>query len=105
MAISFKSVGHFFATAYKYVVSELPKIESTKATVETVTAAIPGGKAVVPLEDLGYAVLGEISALLNAGGEAAKAKLADAGMDIKVVSDVEALVATVPQIAALAKKL
>ena len=105
MAISFKSVGHFFATAYKYVVSELPQIEATKATVETVTAAIPGGKAVVPLEDLGYAVLGEISAILNAGGDAAKAKLADAGMDVAVVSDVEALVKSVPQIAARAKKL
>lgn len=105
MAITFKSVGHFFATVYKDVVSELPKVEATKATVETVTESVPGGIAVVPLEDLGYAVLGELSAILNAGGDAAKAKLADAGMDVTVVNDVEALLKSVPQIATLAKKL
>jgi hypothetical protein len=105
MAITFKSVGHFFATVYKDVVSELPKVEATKATVETVTESVPGGSAVVPLEDLGYAVLGELSAILNAGGDAAKAKLADAGMDVTVVNDVEALLKSVPQIATLAKKL
>jgi hypothetical protein len=104
--ITFKSVGHFFATAYQKVVAVLPKIESTEATVEAVTAKVPVyGAIALPIEKLGYAVLGELSAVLNAGGAAAKAKLADAGLDENVITAVEALVASVPQIAVLAKAL
>jgi hypothetical protein len=74
--------------------------------VEKVTAAIPGiGSVAVTMEDAAYAVLGEISAVLTAGGAAAEAKLADAGLDINVITAVKAVVASVPNIVAVAKKI
>jgi hypothetical protein len=104
--ITFKSIGHFFATTYQKVVAVIPKIEATETTVEKVTAEVPVyGTIALPIEKLGYAVLGELSAVLNAGGAAASAKLSDAGLDINVIQAVEALVASVPQIASLAKTL
>jgi hypothetical protein len=106
MAITFKSFGHFFATAFEKVVAVLPKIEATETTVETVTAKVPVyGPLALPLEKAGYAVLGELAAVLNAGGAAAKAKLNDAGLDINVIQTVEALIAAIPQIATLAQSL
>ncbi len=103
--ITFKSVGHFFAKAFKAIVTEIPKIEATKDTVETVTAAIPGGAAIVPLEDAGYMALGELASILTTGGEAASQKLADAGVDVSVVQQIEALIKQYPSIVALAKAL
>lgn len=104
--ITFKSVGHFFATAYQKVVAVLPKIEATETTVEKVTAEIPTfGPLALTVEKAGYAVLGELSAVLTAGGAAAKAKLADAGLDEKVIATVEDLIKGIPQIATMAKAL
>lgn len=104
--ITFKSVGHFFATVYQKVVADLPKVAATEATVEAVTAKVPVyGPMALPIERVGYAVLGELSAILNSGGAAVRAKLADAGLDENVIATVEALVASVPQFAALAKTL
>jgi hypothetical protein len=106
MAITFKSVGHFFAKVYQDVIGALPKIEATAGTVEKVTADIPVyGPLAVTVEQAGYAVLGELSAVLNAGGAAVEAKLADAGLDINVINTVKAVVQSVPTIAALAKTL
>lgn len=106
MAITFKSVGHFFATVYEKVVAEIPKIEATATTVETVSAKVPVyGPLAVPVEKAGYAVLGELAAVLNAGGDAAKSKLADAGLDSNVIATVEALLAAIPQFVTLAQAL
>lgn len=92
MAITFKSAGHFFATVFQKALSIIPAIEKTAATVETVTSAVPTyGPLAVPVEKAAYAVLGEIAAVLNAGGAAASTKLADAGMDINVINTVEDL--------------
>lgn len=105
MAFSFKSIGHFFATAYHAVVAELPKIEATESTVEKVSADIPVyGPLAVSVEKAGYAVLGELSAVLAAGGAAVEAKLSDAGLDIQVIDTVKAIVASVPTITAIAKQ-
>lgn len=104
--IKFKSVGHFFASVYQKVVAVIPAIQKTEATVENVTAKVPVyGAIALPIEKLGYALLGEVSAVLNAGGTAAKAKLADAGMDSAVIAAVEELLASVPQVAAIASSL
>ena len=111
--ITFKSVGHFFATVFQKVVAAEPKVEAgivkvedSAATVETVTAAVPVyGPLALTVEKAGYAVLGEIAAVLNAGDKAAAAKLADAGLDINVISSVQSLLASVPQMATLAKTL
>lgn len=108
--ISFKSVGHFFATAIKKLIVAEPKVaadlqaaENSKPVVEAVTAA--ADPALVPLEDAGYACLGEIAALLNAGGEAAASKLADAGLDVNVINIAKQALAQIPQIATVAKAL
>ena len=104
--ITFKSVGHFFATIFQKVLAVIPKVEATASTVETVTAAVPVyGPLAVPIEKAGYAVLGELASVLTAGGAAAEAKLADAGLDTNVIATVKALVASVPQFVALAKTL
>lgn len=104
--ITFKSVGHFFATIFQKVLAVIPKVEATASTVETVTAAVPVyGPLAVPIEKAGYAVLGELASVLTAGGAAAEAKLADAGLDTNVIATVKALVASIPQFVALAKTL
>lgn len=106
MAITFKSVGHFFATVYTALKNDLPKIEGTASVVETVTAAVPVfGPLALTVEKAGYAVLGELSAVLNAGDAAVVAKLQDAGLDINVIQTVEAIVASIPGLAAVAKSL
>ena len=104
--MNFKSVGHFFATIYSKGVAALPKIEATANTVETVTSLLPTyGPLAATVEQAAYACLGEFSAVLTAGGAAAEAKLADAGLDANVVATVKALVAGVPAVVADAKKL
>jgi hypothetical protein len=104
--ITFKSVGHFFAKVFKAVVAELPKIEGTATTVEAVTANMPVyGPMAVTLENAGYAVLGELASVLNAGGAAVEAKLADAGLDEAVIATVKDLLAKFPALAAVAKSL
>ena len=107
--ITFKSIGHFFASAFKKVITEAPAVETaisdSKTAVETVTAAVD--PALVPIEDAGYAVLGEVAQVINAAGDAGAAKLADAGLDVNVINMVKALLASpaVASLAALAKKL
>lgn len=106
MAIStpFKSVGHFFATVFSKLKTAIPAIESTEATVEKVTAAVPTyGPLALPIEKVGYAILGEVASVLNAGGAAASAKLNDAGLDISVIQTIEALLKEIPQFTALVK--
>ena len=102
--ITFKSVGHFFATAFTALAKDIPKVEGTEATVEAVTAAA-GGAVAVPLESAAYAVLGEVAAVITAGGSAASSKLADAGLDVAVIQKVEAVIANFPNIVTLAKAL
>lgn len=106
MSISFKSVGHFFATVYSKALNIIPKVQATAGTVETVTAAVPVyGPLALPIEKAAYAALGELSAVLHAGGAAASTKLTDAGLDINVIQTIEALVASIPQFAALISSL
>jgi hypothetical protein len=103
--ITFKSVGHFFAKAFQVIAKDIPVLENTKTVVEMATEAIPGGTAAVPLENAAYAVLGEVAAAINAGGSAVNAKLADAGLDVAVIQQVETVIKSYPNIAALAKAL
>src|SRR5579859_5197976 len=103
MAITFKTVGHFFATVIQKVI---PAVQKTEGVVETVTAAVPTyGPLALPVEKAAYAVLGELAAVLNAGGAAASTKLSDAGLDINVIKTVESLLSSLPQFAALVKAL
>lgn len=108
--ISFKNVGHFFATAWTALKNEEPKvenallkIESTEKTVETVSAV--AAPILVTPEKVAYAVLGELSALLSAGDAAAAKKLTDAGLDVNVVTTVQNLLKSAPQLVTVAKTL
>ncbi len=106
MAITFRSVGHFFAAFWQKAESLLPKIEATAPVVEGVSAVVPNvGLGLVTAERIAYAVLGEVSALLSATDAAARQKLADAGLDVAVIAAVEALLKDAPEIVALAKTL
>lgn len=108
----FKTLGHFFATAFQAIVKETPKIEATESTVTTVTAAAGTavgqtalGTAAVAVEEAAYAALGSVAAAIAAGGAAASSKLADAGLDVTAIQKVEAAIKAFPGIAALAKAL
>ena len=100
MAVSWKSVGHFFASA----LHTLAEVQKAAPIVEGVTAAVPGaGISAAAIESAGFAVLGELAGLINSGGEAAKHQLADAGLDIAVIQQVEAVLAGVKDLAAAVK--
>lgn len=101
--ITFKSVGHFFAKAFKAIVKELPIIEGTKTEVEAVTAAV--APTMVPVEDAAYALLGEVASLFNSAGDAAASKLQNAGLDVAVINQAKSVIASVPNLVALAKRL
>ena len=73
---------------------------------EAATSAIPQyGPFGVLLERGGEAALGELAAVLHAGDAAAKQHLLDAGIDQSVLTDIEELIASFPQIASQAKAL
>lgn len=116
--ITFKSAGHALATFFKAAVAEVKKytpivqsdiatVESSKPVVEGVTGAIlavvnPGAAATaVGIEDAAYAVLGEITALITAGGAAAEKKLLDAGLDENVVTAAKSVAAGASQVGTL----
>ena len=100
MALSWKAVGHFFASALQ----TLAAVQKAAPVVEGVTAAVPGvGISAAAIENAGFAVLGELAGLINAGGDAAKHKLADAGLDITVIQQVEAVLGGISELAAIVK--
>lgn len=100
MALSWKSVGHFFASALR----ALAAVQKAAPVVEGVTAALPGvGPSAAAIESAGFAVLGELVALINSGGDAAKRKLADAGLDSAVLAQVEAVLSGISELAAVVK--
>ena len=103
MAITFKSVGHAFATFFKNASADIAKLQKTETTVETVTQLVPGGAPIVGIESVAYACLGELAGLISAGDSAAESKLADAGLDSAVVASVKALVGSASQIGTLVK--
>lgn len=105
-AITFRSIGHFFATFFEKAEGILVGLQGTATTVETVTAAVPVyGPLALSVEKTAYAVLGDVAAVVNTAEAAGKAKLTDAGLDVAVVATVEALVEALPQVAAMAKAL
>lgn len=123
MAITFKNPGHVFATFFKKaaadakvvgadLVKAIAVVEDHKSEVEAVTGAVAaatGNAAAAPvavsIEDAGFAVLGELSSVISAGGSAASAKLLDAGLDKNLITLIEQLVAGSKQVATLVSKL
>ena len=118
--ISFKSAGHALATFFRAIVTvgakvasdikvDLTKFQGTEAVVLKESEAILGAiapNAVLPVETVEkgiYAVAGEVISLINAGGAAAAAKLADAGLDKSVVSAAQVLASGASQVSTLIK--
>lgn len=102
----FNNVAHWFATFFKAAAVDIPKVEATAGTVETLTKLVPVyGPLAATVEDAGYMVLGELASLLTAGGAAAASKLADAGLDTKVIQTVQAVVSGGATLVADVKKL
>lgn len=102
--VIFKNIGHFFATAVsKFLVAE-PKIEAVAAKVETaapiveaVTAAVPVyGPLGVKIEQAGVMALGAIVGVIHALGDAAQAKLLDAGLDITAIQTAQDVYTKLP---------
>lgn len=99
--ISFKSVGHAFASALtkihaglQAVEKVLPSIQQDEKIVEGITALIPGGGAQTALavERVAFGVLGDVAAAVSAVDDATLAKGVDVTLDAEVAAAVKALV-------------
>jgi hypothetical protein len=99
--ISFQSIGHEFAFALEKihaglqaVEKVLPAVEKDAAVVEGVTALIPGAGAqtAVTIERVGFGVLGDVAAAVNAADQATLAKGVSVTLDAAVVAAVKALI-------------
>lgn len=94
MLKQFKSVGHFFATVFTAIAKAIPVVEKTEGVVETVTAAVPVyGPLALPIEKLGYALLGEVANVITAGSAAQQKSFADAGLDVAVIESIKDMIA------------
>jgi hypothetical protein len=90
----FKSLTHFFATAISKFLTVEPKIEAVATKIEAaapeieaVSAAIPTyGPLAVSIEKAGEMALGGLVSVVHVLGEAAQAKLLDAGFDITAIN-------------------
>lgn len=108
MAISWSSVGHFFASAFhdvqvvaKAVNAELAKVGGSEATVEALTSLVSPEAAVV--ERLAFAALGEVAAIAQDANVAAGASGVNVTLDAQLIADVKALIAKFPSIIAQAE--
>ena len=94
-----KSIGHFFAKAYRAVENDTPKVinalEKAKPTIEGIemVALGPNAPLAVTVTDLAFAGLGELSQVILALGPANRSKLLDLGFDKAVLAEIEDAIA------------
>ena len=107
MAITWNSVGHFFASCFhdlvvgaRAVAAHNAQIQQAGTVAENVTSEIavfyPPAVAAVEIERVAMACLGEFAALIQANGTAAKAAKAQPDADPGLLVQVEALLAKNP---------
>jgi len=98
MAFNFsavKSVGHFFAKAWKVVVQDAPivakDVAEAKPVIEAVEVAVLGSSAPIAVSatELACAGLGEICQIIVTLGAAGEQKLLDAGFDKAVLDAIK----------------
>jgi hypothetical protein len=89
----FKNLGHFFAVVASKVLSTVPKVVSKAdqinaviteeaPKVEAITSLVPKyGPLLVEAEKVGEMIFGSVLAVIHAGGDAARQKLLDVGLD------------------------
>jgi hypothetical protein len=113
MAFNFaavKSVGHFFAKAWKVVVNDVPPVvaaaEKAKPVVEAIEVGTLGPVAPLAVEvtDLIFAGAGEISQILVQLGPDGEKKLLDAGFDSAVIAAFKHAIGTFGSIGKLFQK-
>ncbi len=99
--ISFKSVGHAFASVIsklhaglQAIEKVLPGIQSDEKVVEGVTALIPGkgAQTALAVERVAFGVLGEVAAVVSALDDAALANGVSVPLDAEVAGAVKVLV-------------
>jgi hypothetical protein len=104
----FKNLGHFFATAVSKIFAAVPKVvagadkvnaavQAEAPTVEAVTAVVPVyGPLAVKIEQAGVMALGAIVGVIHALGDAAEAKLLDAGLDQTAIQTAQDVYSKLP---------
>jgi NADH:ubiquinone oxidoreductase subunit D len=110
MAISWGSVGHFFASGFrdvqvvaKAVAVEVAKLGAAAPTVEALTSLVSPQAADV--ERLAFAALGEIASVIQHVDVAAGAGGVNVNLDAQLVADIKALVAYFPQLVSQAEQI
>ena len=98
--ITFRSVGHFFAKAFKEAGVVITDAVKYFPIIEGVTQAV--APSAVPLEQAGCAILGEVASVISSGGETT---LLNAGFDAKMIALVKELMAQIPELTKMAAKL
>lgn len=108
MSLTWKSIGHAFASGFssivrgsKYMESALVKVEGSEKTVEKLSALIPGyGPVIVEVEQLGYAALGMLVGGLHYSGAAFEQNLLNSGSDQTAIDTIKALIVKYPSLVA-----
>lgn len=108
MSLTWKSIGHAFASGFsaivkgsKYIEGAAVKIEGSEQKVEQLSALIPGyGPAIVGVEQIAYAGLGMIVGGLHYGGAAFEQNLLDNGSDQAAIDEIKAIYKQFPNLLA-----
>lgn len=110
MAISWTSVGHFFAAGFhdvqvvaKAVDAEILKIGAAAPTVEALTSLVSPQAAAV--ERLAFAALGEIAGIAQSTTVVAGASGVNVSLDATLIADVKALVSQFPTLISQAEQI
>jgi hypothetical protein len=98
--ITFQSIGHAFAFALEKIHAGLqaveriiPAVQKDAATVEGITALIPGAGAqtAVAIERVAFGILGDVAAAINAADQATLAKGVNVTLDAAAATAVKSL--------------
>jgi len=108
MSLTWKSIGHAFASGFssivrgsKYIESGLVKVESSAPTVERLSALIPGyGPQIVAIEQVSYAALGMLVGGLHYSGAAFEQNLLNSGSDQTAIDTIKQLIVQYPSLVA-----
>jgi hypothetical protein len=108
MSLTWKSIGHAFASGFSaivkgasYIEGAVVKVEGSEQKVEQLSALVPGyGPTIVAVEQISYAGLGMLVGALHYGGAAFEKNLLDNGADQSAIDEIKALVHKFPNLIA-----
>lgn len=115
MSFGFKSLGHFFASAYhdliigeKAIEHAAPTVNTVENVAETLTPLVltgPMGTAAVVLERAIFAIAGHVFGAVHAADAAAAEKGVNIQLDADLVNEIKDIIALTPKISATASAL